>query len=358
MWAFLNWALGLRANGCRVIWMESVRPHAPPDEVDADVGTLVRRLSKFALGDSLVVVERDGTPVETPFASMPVAAAMDAELLVNLGYDLAPSFVRRFRRSAFVDVDPGLTQLWVSQGSLAVARHDVHFTYGENVGTGNPLVPDCGIEWQYTPPPVFLPEWPVCAAESDAPYTTVSSWWDADAWISINGTWVDNSKRSALLPYLDLPLNVDAKFELAIPITDDDADRRDHLLLRQHGWSVRRAAEVSATPEDYRRYVQTSRGEFSCMKAGYSLLRTAWMGERALNYLATGKPVLLQDTGSSRMICDEGGVLRFRDLPDAVRCCRDAERDYARHCAAARRTVEEFFDAQRVTRDFLQRAMA
>ena len=129
----------------------------------------------------------------------------NSPFLLNLGYDLAPSFIRRFKRSAFVDIDPGLTQLWMSEGSLSIANHDIYFTYGENVGAGNTMIPDCGIEWHYTPPPVYLPEWPVCTAPGNAAYTTVSSWWDSDAWIPSDGTYVDNSKRSAFLEYLDLP---------------------------------------------------------------------------------------------------------------------------------------------------------
>jgi len=33
LWVYLNWALGLRALGCQVIWLERVFPRTPPHEV-------------------------------------------------------------------------------------------------------------------------------------------------------------------------------------------------------------------------------------------------------------------------------------------------------------------------------------
>ncbi len=357
MWMFLNWALGLRAAGCRVIWLESVLAETPTATLLADSRMLVQRLSDYGFEGSLVVVYRDGSPVRTSCSTLPVEAALNADLFVNLGYDLAPSFVHRFRRTVFVDIDPGLTQIWMSQGSLSIAEHDIYFSYGENIGTRESIVPTCGIEWHFTPPPVFLPEWPICAAGSRARYTTVSSWWDPLAWIPINGTYVDNSKRSAFLEFVDLPTQVAPKFELAIPIDNNEPDEQDRRLFERHRWSIKRAQEVSASPRDYRRYVQQSRGEFSCMRKGYGLLRTGWTGERAINYLASGKPVLLQDTGPSRFVPENEGVLRFRDLKEAARRCRELETDYERHCKSARWIAEEFFDAGRVIRAFLQRAL-
>ena len=358
MWMFLNWALGIRANGCRVIWLESVLPETPLASLRSDIDILVSILSDFGLADSIILVAQDGTPIQTQHPTLPLEAALDADILLNLGYDLAPSFIRRFKKTAFVDIDPGLTQLWMSEGSLSIANHDIYFTYGENVGAGNTMIPDCGIEWHYTPPPVYLPEWPVCTAPGNAAYTTVSSWWDSDAWIPSDGTYVDNSKRSAFLEYLDLPARSGAKIELAIPIADAAQDWQDRVLFEKHQWSIRRAVEVSASPESYRRYVQQSRGEFSCMRRGYSLLRTAWTGERSINYLASGKPVLLQDTGTSRFIPSDLGFLRFGNPAEAAHQYREIEKDYQRHCLGARRIAEEFFDARLVIRNFLGRALA
>src|SRR2546425_65053 len=36
-WVYLNWALGLRAHGCHVIWLELVDPHTPAQEIQTYV---------------------------------------------------------------------------------------------------------------------------------------------------------------------------------------------------------------------------------------------------------------------------------------------------------------------------------
>jgi len=44
LWEYLNWALGLRAIGCNVIWLESVAANSPVAEVQANVSALKLRL--------------------------------------------------------------------------------------------------------------------------------------------------------------------------------------------------------------------------------------------------------------------------------------------------------------------------
>jgi hypothetical protein len=114
-------------------------------------------------------------------------------LLVNLRYDLPAKQVGRFRRSALLDIDPGLMQMWVSVGRYSPARHDLYFTIGETVGTANARFPSCGVEWHYTPPPVFLPQWMPVKAAPIAPYTTVAHWWGEE--IQFNGVPINTEKR-------------------------------------------------------------------------------------------------------------------------------------------------------------------
>ena len=52
----------------------------------------------------------------------------------------------------------------------------------------------------------------------------------------------------------------------------------------------------------YRRYVQTSRAEWSIAKNGYVVGQSGWFSCRSACYLAAGRPVVVQDTGF-------GGVL-------------------------------------------------
>ena len=358
MWMFLNWALGLRSLGCRVVWLDSVPPDAPTDRVRADATELRRRLAPYGLAKDLAVINRsDGSPPVGLEDVLDLEAAAEADLFIDLGYDLDDSVVKRFRRSAFVDIDPGFTQTWLSLGQLDVAAHDIYFTVGETVGQPESLIPGCGLRWLYTPPPVFLPAWPVVPAPDGAAYTTVSSWWDDLGWLEFGGTLVDNSKRGAFLPYVELPSHTTARLELALPLTGEDDATDDRSLFTRNGWSIRQASEVSSTPEAHRAYIQGSRGEFSCMKRGYSLLETAWTSERTLNYLASGKPAVVEYTGHSRFLPDAEGLFRFRSLDEAARCLASAERDYERHARAARALAVEHFDATKVLTRVLDRVV-
>src|SRR5204863_80502 len=107
-------------------------------------------------------------------------------------------------------------------------------------------------------------------------------------------------------------------------------------LMEPKGWTLREAWDVSATPEAYRTYVQQSRGEFSCAKPAYVALQTAWVSDRTLCYLASGKPAVVQHTGPSRWLPNGEGLFRFRNMDDAVGALAAVEADYDRHCRAAR----------------------
>jgi hypothetical protein len=86
-------------------------------------------------------------------------------------------------------------------------------------------------------------------------------------------------------------------------------------------------------------------------------LANAWISDRTLSYLASGKPAVVQHTGPSRILPDAAGLLRFRDADDAARCLAAAEADHDRHARAARALVEEHFDAVRVMAGVLEAAL-
>ncbi|HEY7167615.1 MAG TPA: hypothetical protein VIB79_23860 [Candidatus Binatia bacterium] len=358
-WAFLNWALGLKSLGCRVIWLDSVASGTPLEQIQRDIAELKDRLRSFALEDSLAVIDRTGGRLpEAVTGCTDLDAALDADLFLNLGYDLDDTVVRSFPRSAFIDLDPGLTQTWISLGQLHVPEHDVYFTYGETVGRSE-KIPTCGLEWHYTPPPVCLEHWHVSTPPAvRSSYTTVSNWWGDADWIEIAGDVVDNSKRTAFLEYLELPSRTKAQIELALPLSAGEHDNRDREVLERHGWTVRHVLNVSATPRAFQSYVQSSRGEFSCMKRGYTLLDTAWMSERSVNYLASGKPAVVQHTGPSSFLPDWEGLLRFRNVDEAARALNALEDDYTRHSKCARQLAEEYFDSQKVIPRVLEKTLA
>jgi len=356
LWMHLNWALGLRAVGCQVIWLEGMNPGTPVPEVRASVAALKSRLQPYGLAEQVALCTWTGEPVPPGAAvdCLSFDAATDAHLLVDLRYDIASHVLARFRRTVLIDIDPGILQYWLGQGQIPLAPHDLYFTIGETVGRPGAPFPDCGLRWHYTPPPVFLPEWPMTPSEPTAPYSTVSSWWGE--WMECEGELFSNEKRTAFLDYVTLPTRTPVPLELALCIEEQPEVERP--LLEGHGWRVQRAWDVTATPEQYRAYIQRSRGEFSCAKPACLRFQNAWISDRTLCYLASGKPAVVQHTGPSRFLPDAAGLFRFRTMDEAVQCLKTVEADYERHCRLARALAEEYFDARRIVGRLLERAFA
>jgi hypothetical protein len=353
-WVYLNWALGLRAIGCQVIWLEQVDPNLPVHEVHDLVLSLKAHLTPYGLSEHVALCSRGDEPLscEALAGCLSIEAATEADLLLDFQHNLPHETVRKFRRSALVDIDPGLLQIWVSSGQVTLAPHNTYFTIGETVGRSGALFPDLGLKWHYTPPCVALEWWPPHPAPADAPFTTVAHWY-ANSWFTDDQG--SDDKRSGFLPFLDLPLHTAQPLELALDLKEGDEER---AALQNRGWRVRDSHVVAAAPWDYQHYIQESRGEFSCVKPGCIKLQNAWISDRTICYLASGKPVVIQHTGPSRFLPDAAGLLRFRDLREAKLCVEMATADYDRQSGFARKLAEEYFDARQVAGRVLERAMA
>ena len=355
-WVYLNWALGLRALGCQVIWLERVDPRTPTRKIQANVAALKRSLEPYDFAESVALYSSSSSgeslPLDVAEGCLGLEEAYAADLLLNLSYGMPSEMVRHFPRTALVDIDPGLTQIWIGEKQMDVAPHDVYFTIGETVGQPGALFPDCGLQWEYTPPPVFLPAWAPTRTDSKAPYTTVTNWWGA--LMEFQGQSYYNGKRDGFLPFRDLPLRTTVPLELAIGGAAEDNDCE---TLRARGWRVCDAFEVASTPWEYQRYIQDSRGEFSCAKPCCVRLQNAWVSDRTLCYLASGKPAVVQHTGPSRFLPDSAGLFRFSDFEEAVRCLEKVEADYEQQCKLARALAEQYFDARKVLTEVLERAL-
>src|SRR5437870_887743 len=355
LWVYAQWALARLALGWRVIWLEGLNPRDAKDDTRKLVTALKERLKPFGLADSVALCSLTDDPLAPDVVAdtMDLDAASEADLLLNTWHSLPASVVNRFRRAAFVDTDPGLLQIWMARGDVRVASHHIHFTIGETVGTPTARFPDCGLRWHYTPPPVFLPEWPPIPADSTAPYTTVTHWWGST--FEFQGRTINEEKYVSFLEYKDLPSRTPVRLELAVCLVEHYQHWRTRL--EPLGWKIREAWEVSATPERYRAYIQRSRGEFSCAKPVCMTLANAWISDRTLCYLASGKPAVVQHTGKSRFLPDAEGLFRFRSLDEAARALSAVESDYEHHSRLSRELAEEF-DSRHVVARVLEQALA
>jgi hypothetical protein len=160
--------------------------------------------------------------------------------------------------------------------------------------------------------------------------------------------WFDNNKRAAFLDFVELPRRTSVSLELALNYDpQSDCDNADRELLVEKGWRVRHSSEVGSTPDAYRKYIQSSSGEFSCAKASCMKFQNAWISDRTLCYLATGRPAVVQYTGPSSILPNGRGLFRFSTLDEAAAALEEVRGNYKVHAKAARE-LAEIFDARKV----------
>jgi hypothetical protein len=133
---------------------------------------------------------------------------------------------------------------------------------------------------------------------------------------------------------------------------DDPADRRH---LERHGWQLISPLRLSLDVfGEYPRYIHASRAEFTVAKDQNVRLRSGWFSERDACYLASGKPVVTQDTGFSRHLPTGRGLFGVQALEEAVEAIEAINGDYRAHCQAARAIAEECFEASGVAARLLR----
>ena len=85
--------------------------------------------------------------------------------------------------------------------------------------------------------------------------------------------------------------------------------------------------------------------------------QSAWISDRTLCYLASGKPAVVQHTGPSAYLPNGEGLFRFTTVAEAVGALDAVNADYERHCRAARGIAEAYFDGEQIAARILNEAL-
>jgi hypothetical protein len=329
IWVRRSWAAALQQLGFEVFLVDELSP-------DGDPAAFADATSDLGVAGALL----DGDEVHGCEHSELLTRLDEAALLVNLsGHLRNRELLARPRLRAFVDLDPGYTQVWHAQGyDVGLAGHEHYFSVGTNVGTPAWTLPDGGVSWHPIRQPVVLGDWPV----SDGGFTsfsTVGSWRGAFGPVEWRGRSY-GPKAHQFRRFATLPETVGLPFEAALEI--DAADARDRELLESGGWQLRDPREV-ATTAGFARYVSASGAEFSPAQDVYVSTSSGWFSDRTVRYLASGRPAVVQDTGLEQSLPLGDGLLAFRTVSEAAECARDVVARYDTHRKAARAIAEEFF---------------
>jgi hypothetical protein len=357
--------LGLKRLGCDVWLVEQIAPETCVDETGApaDLERSVNRaylagvMSDFGLEGRWSLLSEDGEGSSGISPPELRAVCESADVLFNVsGHLTLEPYASAPRRKAYVDLDPGFTQIWHAQGHpLGLESHDVYFTVGENIGRTSCSVPTGGIEWRSFRPPVVLEEWPRAEGGDHSRLTTIATWRSSYGALEHENRTL-GLKLHEFRRFWDLPARAYQTLELALDIHPGDA--ADLEALRERGWRVVDPRERVADPRSFRAYIQGSGGEFSVAQGVYVETRTGWFSDRTALYLASGRPALVQDTGLSDNYPVGEGLLTFETPAEAEDGVRRLARDPKAHGEAARALAEESFDSDRVLADILDLALA
>jgi hypothetical protein len=348
-WAVLQYLLGFRRLGCDVYFVE------PIDEPCADSARYIERVMReFGLDGRWALVPRDGGDPLGMSREGLRAAAGEADVLLNVSGMLAdPDVLERVPVRAYLDLDPAFLQLWhaVEGVDMRLDAHTHFVTLADTIGQPGCPIPTCGREWLATLPPVVLDEWPVATRLERDATTTVGHW------RSYGTIWHEGvqygQKAHSLRPLMDLPHRAPSRFELAIAIHPEEENDLD--ALNENGWILLDPADVAATPDEYRRFVQGSWAEFGLAKSGYVVSGSGWFSDRSACYLASGRPVIAQDTGFGRRLPTGEGLLAFSTTDEVLHAIEQLDAGYEHHRDAARAVAEDYLDSDRVLGALLER---
>lgn len=349
---YLQYFLGLVRLGHEVLYLEDTGTWCYDPVTDdmledssGGVGYLEKVMRDCGHSDDWTFVAHDGTQYGKTGRDFKTYIE-SADLLINVtGAGLIREDYLAIASRVYIDTDPGFIQLRLANESekdkYHLGLHTSFFTFGCNIGHESCPVPTGGFDWKPTVQPIFFDLWSPQPERKLAPYTTIMKWKSYQP-EELDGV-VYGLKDQELDKFLDLPLRTGQSMELAI-----NGDPPEEAL-RNAGWKLRQALEISQTIEAYSEYLGGSRGEWSIAKNAYVSLATGWFSERSACYLASGRPVVVQETGFSEWLDAGGiGVCPFSDVEEACDAINRIESDYALHSTTAIAVAREYFDSDKV----------
>ena len=321
------------------------------DPVD-NAAYLSRQMARVGLADRWAVRVPGSMELLCPPGTPPLAelyASADLVLNISGAQELLPHH-EGIRHLVYLETDPVADQVRIASGDVerrkTFDRYDALFTYGENIGQPDCLIPPTGHRWLTTRPPVCIDWWQTDTKPRMA-LTTVANWrhegndvcWQGHVW-----RW---SKHIEFQRIIDLPGRARLPLEIAL----GGAKPREEKELMEHGWRI---VDSIVNPDEYRAYIQQSAGEFTVAKEQYVAPRSGWFSYRSACYLAAGRPVVTQDTGFGKYVPTCDGLFAYATLDEAAAAIDAIASNYEYHCGAAREIAREYFDAEVLLRHMLE----
>lgn len=271
-----------------------------------------------------------------------------ADLLLDRGHGSWLEEAQETGLRVLIDGEPAFTQIRMEkrlQAGEALPVYDHYYTHGLNVGTPASTAPTAGLPWRHLLPPVVVDYFLTTPPPERAPFTTVMNW-KSHAPVTFDGVTY-GQKDIEFEKFIDLPRRSMVPMEIAV------AGPVPKQRLEQAGWQLADAHRVTKSLESFLHYLGHSAGEFAVAKNVFVAHRTGWFSERSSAYLASGRPVVLQDTGFSDHLPVGEGLFAVETVEEAAEVMSQLAGDSRRQCRLARQTAEGHLDARRVLAGFL-----
>jgi hypothetical protein len=358
---FLQYLLGLKRLGWDVVFVDRLEPamcidgSGGPAELASSINLryLAGVMDRFGLGDRWsLVFDRGREVVGLRRAELLDRVRHSAFVLNVMGYLDDEDLLGAAPRRVFLDIDPGFGQMWQALGQAELfIGHDDYVTVGENIGQPGCAIPTLGKTWITTKQPVVLDQWPVASSASDR-FTGVASWRGAFGPVCYEGR-IYGLRVHEFRRFLELPQRTNVAFEVALDIHETERD--DLRRLKEGDWALTDPMIVAGDPWRYRDYVAGSMAELMVAKNMYVQANSGWFSDRSACYLASGRPVLAQDTGLASLLPAGEGLLTFATLEEAVAGVDAIVGAYDHHAGAAREVAAEHFSSDLVLSRLLAR---
>lgn len=384
-WQTLHYLEGFRQLGFDVYYIENTGawPYDPEQNTLTDdstyAGNFIGRVmaacgfsdrwAYFSPGQNGRTIGLSGSRVSRVFER--------ADALINLTGStvLQPEHLRVPIR-IYLETDPVFPQIEVAKGNTfylgLLSAHTHCFTYGENLGA-----PDCGVpveHFRYRPTrqPIVMEWWAPAGSlegmelQPGSSFTTVANWRQSGKDVEWKGERYTWSKHYEFLKFIELPRRTVQPLELALALQSDNGgdhqtwaklNHEEAATIRQlteYGWHTVNGMALSRQISPYREYISQSRGEFTVAKDQNVRLRSGWFSDRSACYLASGRPVITQDTAFGKFLPTGEGLFAFNTMEDILAALDAINSDYERHRRAAREIAEEYFKAERVLKNLIE----
>jgi hypothetical protein len=361
-WVFLQYLLGFRRLGYNVLFLDWLDANMCIDPVGQrcsvgeswNLSYLAEVMERAGLGEEWSINFNQGERTLGVPRKRVLEIAGDADLLINvMGFLNDWEILALPRRKVLLDIDPGFGQMWQELGLANVfGGHDAYLTVGENIGQEGCTIPMCGLRWIATPQPVVLDRWPAQNGNCGEAFTGIASWRGPFGPIEFRGRTY-GLRVHEFRKFAALPSRARQRFEIALEI--DPADEKDRTLLLENGWNLLDPRTVAHSTRGYREFIQGSKAEIMVAKNLYVETRGGWFSDRSICYLASGRPVLAQETGWSRNHPAGEGLLAFSTLEEAAAGVEEISANYRRHSRAAREIADANFDSDKVLTRLLEK---